>query len=359
MTDQELLDLYSDYLLSSFGAVTGTGLSALLDGAVSHDRIQRFLGHEKRTSAELWHLVKPKVRQVQDPSGVLIIDDTLAEKPFTDENEIVCWHYDHSQGRTVKGINLLSMLYQVGGLSLPIGFEVISKTQVYVDEKDGKTKRRADVTKNELYQKLVRQAVQNQIPFSYVLNDVWFASAANMKLVKVELKHDFIMPLKTNRKVALNPDDQHQGHYQRVDTLVLEAHCPLTIYLEEVPFPLTLVKQVFTNEDGSTAIGYLVTSDLTLASDQITSLYHKRWQVERYHQSLKQNAALEKSPTRTPITQTNHIFASLCAYLKLEWLTVPIHANHFAFKAKLYTHALQFAFDLLRAEYPISLYAPA
>jgi hypothetical protein len=31
---KELLDLYSDYLLSSFGATTATRLSRLLDGAV-------------------------------------------------------------------------------------------------------------------------------------------------------------------------------------------------------------------------------------------------------------------------------------------------------------------------------------
>jgi hypothetical protein len=69
---------------------------------------------------------------------VIIIDDTLAEKPFTDENEIVCWHYDHSQGRTIKGINLLSMLYQVGNLNLPIGFEVIAKTKSISMKKMGK-----------------------------------------------------------------------------------------------------------------------------------------------------------------------------------------------------------------------------
>ena len=40
---KELLDLYSDYLLSSFGATTATGLSRLLDGAVSHDQVTRFL----------------------------------------------------------------------------------------------------------------------------------------------------------------------------------------------------------------------------------------------------------------------------------------------------------------------------
>ncbi len=43
MTDDEILDLYSDYLISSFGQTTATGLSALLDGQISHDRIRRFL----------------------------------------------------------------------------------------------------------------------------------------------------------------------------------------------------------------------------------------------------------------------------------------------------------------------------
>ena len=40
---QGLLDLYTDYLLSSFGQTTATGLSKALDGAVSHDKITRLL----------------------------------------------------------------------------------------------------------------------------------------------------------------------------------------------------------------------------------------------------------------------------------------------------------------------------
>jgi len=61
--NQQLLDLYSDYLISSFGPTTATGLSAVLDGVVSHDQITRFLAGAKRTSAELWRVVKPHVRQ--------------------------------------------------------------------------------------------------------------------------------------------------------------------------------------------------------------------------------------------------------------------------------------------------------
>lgn len=40
---QGILDLYTDYLLSSFGQATATGLSRALDGAVSHDKIPRLL----------------------------------------------------------------------------------------------------------------------------------------------------------------------------------------------------------------------------------------------------------------------------------------------------------------------------
>ena len=48
-----LLDLYADYLISSFGPTTATGLSALLEQRVSHDKITRFLSKSQFTSADL------------------------------------------------------------------------------------------------------------------------------------------------------------------------------------------------------------------------------------------------------------------------------------------------------------------
>ena len=84
MDDKELLDIYTDYLISSFGLTTGTGLSRLLDGEISHDRIQRFLGSPPRSGKELWKVVKPFVRQVQSEVGDLIVDDSISQKPFTE-----------------------------------------------------------------------------------------------------------------------------------------------------------------------------------------------------------------------------------------------------------------------------------
>ena len=211
MTDKELLDIYSDYLISSFGLTTATGLSSLLEGQISHDRIQRFLAGEKRTSTHLWTIVKPHIRAIQQQDGVLIFDDSIAEKPYTDENDIICWHYDHTTGGTVKGITFLTALYHASGTSLPVDFTVIAKTEYYIDKKDAKQKRRSPVGKNEYYREMLQQAVTNAIPFRYVLNDVWFASAENMMFAKHTVRKDFVMPIKTNRKVALSATDKQQG----------------------------------------------------------------------------------------------------------------------------------------------------
>lgn len=102
---------------------------------------------------------------------------------------------------------------------------------------------------------------------------------------------------------------------------------------------------------------YLVSSDTTLTYDDLTTIERKRWNVEPYHKSLKQNAALERSPSQTVTTQTNHFFALLCGYIKLELLKQQTKLNHFALRSKLYTRALRVAFDALAELQPTRLAA--
>ena len=57
MQAQRIADLYSDYLLASFGATTATGLSELLEGEISHDQVTRYLAGPKKTARDLWQTV--------------------------------------------------------------------------------------------------------------------------------------------------------------------------------------------------------------------------------------------------------------------------------------------------------------
>src|SRR3972149_10797657 len=270
---RNILDLYSDYLISSFGPTTATGLAELMEGAISHDQVTRILSSPKMTSKEGWRLVKPQVRQVEREDGFIIVDDSIVEKPYTDENEIICWHFDHSKTRTVKGINFLTSVYYAQEVALPVGFEIVSKTETYTDPKTGQEKRKSQHTKNERYRRMLQAICKNKIPFAYVLNDLWFASAENMRFVKLDLRKEFIMALKSNRKAAASEADKQHGSYQRIDQLELPEGTVLTIYLEQVPFPLLLVRQVFTNEDGSAGGRHLVTRDLTLTADRMITIY--------------------------------------------------------------------------------------
>ncbi len=347
--DKHLLDIYSDYLICSFGLTTATGLSALLDGAISHDKITRFLSEKDFTSADLWHLVKPLVRQTQNADAVLIVDDSIEEKPYTDESALICWHWDHCLGRSVKGVNFLTCLYRTQEVALPVAFQLIQKSEWTKDKKTGKQKRVCPLTKNDYFRQRVAQCRKNQLLFGYGIADLWFGSAENMIYLKHDLQTDFIFPLKENRKVALWQEDKLAGRYMSVSSVQLEANATQEIWLEGVPFPLLLSKQVFTNQDGSQGILYLVTSDTTLSASSIQTIYQKRWKVEEYHKSVKSHASFAKSPTKTIRTQSNHIFACLWAYVKLESLRIKTKMNHFAMKSRLYRAAIASAYQELHA----------
>ena len=62
----DLLELYSDYLISAFSHTTATGLSKMTGGIVSHDKVTRFLSQNELNSPKLWRLVKPLVRQIEE-----------------------------------------------------------------------------------------------------------------------------------------------------------------------------------------------------------------------------------------------------------------------------------------------------
>lgn len=353
MLNTTLLDVYTDYLITSFSLVTATGLSAALNHQYSHDQITRMLAQEEYSQQQYWHCIKAVVRQIEQDEGIIVVDDTLEEKPYTDENDIVCWHYDHTTSRNVKGINIVNFLYQTTlpntqDVSLPIAYEVIAKTETSVDSKTGKTTRKSPISKNTLVRERLKiLQFQNQVRFKYVVFDTWFSSKENMALIRTDLKKHFVCAVKTNRTVALSEADKLAGRFVQVSALDLNPNELRVVSLKGLKFPVLLTKQVFTNNDGRTGVLYLVSSDTALTYEQLTHLYHKRWTVEEFHKSLKQNVALEKSPTRTKMTQKNHIFAAMLAFIKLEMLKLHSHVNHFALKSQLYLRAIQTCFKEL------------
>jgi Transposase DDE domain len=370
----QLQDLYTDYLISATQLATVTTASEVL--GVSKDKLSRFLGgvelftsnqliegveqkkgcvkdHIAFDNQELWKQIKTDVRSCECvESAVLIVDDTLIEKPYSEENDIICYHHDHCTGQNIKGINLLNggLYYNNQDLYIPIFAEIISKTIKYTD-KDGKEKRKAEVNKNELFRNNFNQLMKNHVKIDYTLFDIWYGSVDNLNLIHSHKQH-YVCPLESNRKLALSLGEKKQGKWLKLEEInnQLDTQNTLSIWLEGCTHMCYLTKQIFTNKDGTSVTMYLITNDQALTKDQIHTIYQRRWKVEEFHKSLKSNLSLEKSPTKHKTSQSNHIFYSITAFFKLELLTKTTttkHKNHFQLKASLYVKALKTALEEL------------
>ncbi len=119
------------------------------------DSVTRFLNENTYDSKVLWQSVKPIVRQHENCDACLIFNDSIIEKAYTDENDLIFWHWDHAKKRGIKGINLLRGFYVCQRdvhspfIRLPVCYELILKTGMLKDKKE---RRKSPITKNELMQ---------------------------------------------------------------------------------------------------------------------------------------------------------------------------------------------------------------
>jgi transposase len=195
---------------------------------------------------------------------------------------------------------------------------------------------------------MIKRHIQNQVKFKYILADSWYSSAENMRFI-AKRKKTFIFELKDNRKIALGVKERNRGEFERVDQAAIPEGEPVRVWIKDLEFSVFLFKQVFKNKDGTQGERFLVSNDFTLTDDQFITLYKKRWGIEEYHKSLKQNASIGKSPAHTERTQSNHIFSSIYAYVKLEKLKLATKANHFSLKSKIYMASLKTALYVFQA----------
>jgi hypothetical protein len=75
--------------------------------------------------------------------------------------------WDHSQGRLVKGLHFVRLLYQLGQLALPIAVTLIEKTVAEWDAKQLK-----HTFKSEYLQQMLALA-QQQVQYRYLLAESW------------------------------------------------------------------------------------------------------------------------------------------------------------------------------------------
>lgn len=349
-----LEEIYQNLVISSFGKIEATKFSKLLGKGYSHDRFtkQLLLDTDLESDTRLWETVKPFLRDYENvEDGCIVIDDSLLHKQYSKINEVVCWHFDHVSGKSVKGIMMLNFHYtDESAISIPLGYEVITKTEDVWSEEYQKFIKKSLFTKNEIMQdKLKILHHHNEVKYKYILMDKWFLTASNIEFIDITLKKKFIAPLKRNRKVALSLEDKQKGIYVSIDSIDMGACSSRLIYLKGCNTPLHIGKQIVKDgNDGEPKYLYLVTNDMDISFQKTLEIYQRRWKIEEYHKSLKQNLKIEHSPTKVETSQRNHIYLTVLAFIKLEKLRLNYKMNHFAIKEKIYIEALSASYEKVK-----------
>lgn len=321
---------YIEYLISTPANYTCANLAEHLEG-VSHDAVSDYLAQAKSTARQLWELVQPLLNDTTE--AYLIVDDSVQDKRYSKQIELVRRQYSGAEGGLVRGIGVVNLVHTDGtqGGYYPIDY------RIYAPQQDGKSK-------NDHFRDMLIAAVTNKgIQAKKVLFDSWYASLDNLKLV-IRLGLVFVTTLKSNRLVSLSKEGGYI-HLAQIEWSEAQLRSGIIVKLKEMPFKVRLFKIVATNGD----IEWMITNgdrgdrpdDTTTHSVQEEN--EVRWQVEQFHRELKQLTGTEACQCRKARSQRNHI---ACCYHA--WLSLKVSAQRLG--KSLYRAQADLLSDYLRAE---------
>ena len=189
---------YCQYLLSSQINYTLTNLAEHLE-QISHDKINRYLKHEKLTPSLLWDNVKDII--TINENAYIVFDDTVIDKRHATEIETSKRQYSGNEHRVIQGIGLINCIY----VNHEVGKFWVVDYRIYDPSRDGKTK--IDHVMDILQNLVVHKVLQ----FQAVMMDTWYAT--NKLMLYIDgLGKNYYCPLKRNRLVD---DTSGQENYQK------------------------------------------------------------------------------------------------------------------------------------------------
>lgn len=304
------LSLYRDFLIANSNRYSGVELSKVEPSErMAHDSVSRWLMRADFTPADVWRYAKPLV---DITAGYLIVDDTVASKPFARNIDLARPQYSGREHRVVNGIDIVNVVWTAGAEYVPVDY------RVYAPMHDGKGK-------NEHFREMLSRANKRGFAPQYVLLDSWYGGLNNLKAIRGHGWH-WITNLKSNRLVS-----PARGISVAVSDLDLDdgtvKHVWLKGYGEVVVAKLDI---------GHGVIRYLASDDLGFQEGgSVKAHWDRRWKIEEFHEGLKQTTGVGNCSAQRAHAQRVHIFSSVVAFLKLEAIRLRTGVTWYEQKAAL------------------------
>lgn len=288
---------YIQFLIASPRVVSGTEAARVHPGngsqAVAHDAFTRLLHRLEPDPEALWEEVRSQVQRCQ---GVLVLDDTILDKPYARHMELVRRHWSGKHQRVVDGIGLLTLLWTDGERCVPVDYRIADKAR------DGKTN-------NDHFRDMLATAYKRGFEPEYVLFDGWYSALENLKAVR-SYGWKWLTRFKSDR--TINPDGTGN---RRIDGCEI-AEGGSRVHLRGYGF--VRVFRIVLREGDTKDAQYWATGDTTMTEETRREYAHLAWSIEQYHRGLKQYCAVERAQVRSARAQRNHIGFAIRAFVRLE-----------------------------------------
>lgn len=256
----------------------------------AHDAFTRLLHRLQPDAQTLWAEVQGETRR---DDGLLILDDTVLDKPFAFHMGLVHYVWSGRHQRVVKGIDLITLLWTDGDRHLPCDYRLYDKSH------DGKSK-------NDHFRDLLRTAQARGFRPRGVLFDSWYATLENLKLLR-SFGWRWLTRLQANRRVNLDRTGLRPVSHVPIVTegtiVHLEGYGLVKVFL-------------IVAKDGDKE--YWVTNDLMMDELQRLQQAEASWRVEEYHRGLKQLTNVDRCQARAARAQRNHVGLAVRAFVRFE-----------------------------------------
>lgn len=258
--------------------------------APAHDAFTRLLTRLEPDAETLW---MDSQTQIEKEKGLLVLDDSTLDKPYSARNDLVYRHYSGKHGEVVSGINLITLLWTDGDRAVPCDYRIFDK------DTDGRTK-------NDHFSELVMSAYERGFAPEMVCFDSWYSSLDNLKLIR-GLGWHFLTRLKGNRQV--NPE----GKGLRAVSEIEIDESGSVVWLKG----FGQIK-VFRLIDKNGNAEHWATNKIEMSDLERVKYAGYSWQIEQFHRGIKQFCLIERAQCRRRRPWQNHINLCLRAFLRIE-----------------------------------------
>jgi hypothetical protein len=244
---------------------------------------------------------------------VLILDDTMYERPRSKTVELLANVHDHAAkagSKFKRGFRMLTLGWSDGASFIPLMFRHMSsqnqKTRYNeinpsIDKRSVGYKARLQAISGttEVLLAMLKQAKEARVPASHVLFDSWFSFPSTMMAVQ-KTGFDAVGRLKDTKKIKyllngrkVTLKEIYEAHKKRCGRAKYLLSAEVLLYNdndETLPARLVFVRE---RNKRNKWIAFAST-DMTLSEEAVIQLYGKRWDIEVFFKVCKSYLNLAK-----------------------------------------------------------------